>query len=107
VNFTNAVTFAIGSGLAAAAGILAAPIVYVNPAMSAAVGIKGFAAAILGGLGSIPGAIVGGLLFGVIEAISAGYISSAYTKGIAFIIMVLVLMIKPSGIVGETTVEKV
>ncbi len=107
VNFTNAVTFAIGSGLASAAGILAAPIVYVNPAMSAAVGIKGFAAAILGGLGSIPGAIVGGLLFGVIEAISAGFISSAYTKGIAFIIMVLVLMVKPSGIVGETTVEKV
>lgn len=107
VNFTNAVTFAIGSGLASAAGILAAPIVYVNPAMSAAVGIKGFAAAILGGLGSIPGAIVGGLLFGVVEAISAGFISSAYTKGIAFITMVLVLMIKPSGIVGETTVEKV
>lgn len=107
VNATNAITFAIGSGLASAAGILAAPIVYVNPAMSAAVGIKGFAAAILGGLGSIPGAIAGGLAFGVIEAISAGYISSAYTKGIAFVIMVAVLMIKPSGIVGETTVEKI
>jgi len=107
VNMTNALTFAIGSGLASAVGILAAPIVYVNPAMSAAVGIKGFAAAILGGLGSIPGAIVGGLSFGVIEALSAGYISSQYTKGIAFIIMVAVLMIKPSGIVGETTVEKV
>ena len=61
VNRMNAMTFAIGSGLAAAAGILAAPIVYVNPAMGAAVGLKGFAAAILGGLGSIPGAIVGGL----------------------------------------------
>lgn len=107
VNVTNALTFAIGSGLASAAGILAAPIVYVNPAMSAAVGIKGFAAAILGGLGSIPGAIAGGLSFGVIEALSSGYISSQYTKGIAFVIMVAVLMIKPSGIVGETTVEKV
>lgn len=107
VNRTNALTFAIGSGLAAAAGILAAPIVYVNPAMSSAVGIKGFAAAILGGLGSIPGAIVGGLMIGVVEAVSAGFISSEYTRAILYAIMVTVLMIKPSGIVGETTVEKI
>lgn len=107
VNRMNALTLAIGSGLAAAAGILAAPIVYVNPAMGAAVGLKGFAAAILGGLGSIPGAIVGGLVFGVLESISAGFISSSYTKGIAFIVMLIVLMVKPSGIVGEITVEKV
>jgi branched-chain amino acid transport system permease protein len=107
VNRMNALTLAIGSGLAAAAGIMAAPIVYVNPAMGAAVGLKGFAAAILGGLGSIPGAIAGGLVFGVLEAISAGYISSSYTKGIAFIVMLVVLMLKPSGIVGEITVEKV
>ncbi|HEX9115183.1 MAG TPA: branched-chain amino acid ABC transporter permease [Anaerolineae bacterium] len=107
VSAMNALTFAIGAGLASAAGILAAPIVYVNPAMSAAVGIRGFASAILGGLGSIPGAIAGGLLFGVLESISAGFISSAYTKAIAFAVMVIVLMFKPSGIVGETTVEKV
>lgn len=107
VNRMNALTLAIGSGLAAAAGILSAPIVYVNPAMGAAVGLKGFAAAILGGLGSIPGAIAGGLVFGVLEAISAGYISSSYTRGIAFIVMLVVLMVKPSGIVGEITVEKV
>jgi len=107
VNTTNAAVFAIGAGLAAAAGILAAPIVYVNPAMGAAVGLKGFAAAILGGLGSIPGAIAGGLVFGLLEAISAGFISSSYTKAIAFIVMVVVLMVKPSGIVGEITVEKV
>ena len=107
VNRMNALTLAIGSGLAAAAGILAAPIVYVNPAMGAAVGLKGFAAAILGGLGSIPGAIAGGLVFGVLEAIGAGYISSSYTRGIAFVVMVIVLMVKPSGIVGEVTVEKV
>jgi len=79
----------------------------VNPAMGSAVGLKGFAAAILGGLGSIPGAIVGGLVFGVLEAVSAGYISSSYTRGIAFLIMVVVLMVKPSGLVGEVTVEKV
>lgn len=107
VNLTNALVFAIGAGLAAAAGILAAPIVYVNPAMGSAVGLKGFAAFILGGAGSIPGAIAGGLVFGVLEAISAGYVSSAYTKGIAFVVMILVLMIKPAGIVGEVTVDKV
>ena len=107
VNTTNALVFAIGAGLAAAAGILAAPIVYVNPAMSGPVGLKGFAAFILGGAGSIPGAIVGGLVFGVLEAISAGFISSAYTKGIAFVIMIVVLMFRPGGIVGEVTVDKV
>ena len=92
---------------AIAAGMLAAPIVYVNPAMGAAVGLKGFAAFILGGAGSIPGAIVGGLVFGVLEAVSAGFISSAYTKGIAFVIMIVVLMIRPGGIIGEVTVDKV
>ena len=107
VNRMNAITFAIGAGLAAAAGILAAPIVYVNPAMGAAVGQKGFASAVLGGLGNIPGAIVGGLLFGVFEAISAGFISSAYTKGIAFIVLLVILMFKPSGILGEKIIEKV
>ena len=107
VNGTNAMVFAIGCGLAAAAGILAAPIVYVNPSMGAAVGLKGFAAFILGGAGSIPGAIVGGLVFGVLEALSAGFISSAYVKGIAFVVMILVLMVKPAGIVGEVTVDKV
>jgi branched-chain amino acid transport system permease protein len=75
--------------------------------MGAAVGLKGFAAAILGGLGSIPGAIAGGLVFGVLEALSAGFISSQWTKAIAFIVMVIVLMVKPSGIVGEITIEKV
>ncbi len=107
VNRMNALSLAIGSGLAAAAGILAAPIVYVNPAMGSAVGMKGFAAAILGGLGSIPGAVAGGLVFGVIESLSSGYISSAYTKGIAFIVLLVVLMLKPSGIVGEKLIEKV
>jgi branched-chain amino acid transport system permease protein len=107
VNTMNAITFAIGAGLAAAAGILSAPIVYVNPAMGSAVGQKGFASAVLGGLGNIPGAIVGGLVFGVVEAVSAGFISSAYTKGIAFIVLLIVLMFKPSGILGEKQVEKV
>lgn len=107
VNLTNALTFSIGFGLAAAAGILAAPIVYVNPAMGAAVGTKGFAAAVLGGLGNIPGAILGGILFGIIEALSAGYISSQYTAGISFLIVLFVLMFMPQGIMGEKIVDKV
>jgi branched-chain amino acid transport system permease protein len=106
-NRMNALALSIGCMMSAAAGILAAPIVYVAPSMGAAVGLKGFAAAILGGLGSIPGAIAGGLVFGVLEALSAGFISSQWTKAIAFIVMVVVLMVKPSGIVGEITVEKV
>ena len=107
VNMTNAITFAIGFGLAAAAGILAAPIVYVNPAMGSAVGTKGFASAVMGGLGNIPGAILGGVLFGVIESLSSGYISSQYTKGISFVIVLIVLMFLPSGILSEKSVDKV
>ncbi len=103
----NALTFAIGAALGAAAGILSAPIVYVNPSMGAAVGQKAFASVVLGGLGNIPGAIVGGISFGVIEAVSAGFISSAYTKAIAFIVVLVVLMFKPSGILGEKIIEKV
>jgi len=106
-NRMNALALSIGCMMSAAAGILAAPIVYVAPSMGAAVGLKGFAAAVLGGLGSIPGAIAGGLVFGVLEALSAGFISSQWTKAIAFIVMVVVLMVKPSGIVGEITIEKV
>ena len=106
-NLMNAFALSIGCVMSAAAGILAAPIVYVAPSMGVAVGLKGFAAAILGGLGSIPGAIAGGLVFGVLEALSAGFISSTWTKAIAYIVMVVVLMVKPSGIVGEITVEKV
>ena len=106
-NRMNALALSIGCMMSAAAGILAAPIVYVSPSMGVAVGLKGFAAAILGGLGSIPGAIAGGLVYGVLEAFSAGYISSTWTQAIAYVVMVVVLMVKPSGIVGEITVEKV
>jgi len=106
-NRMNALALSIGCVMSAAAGILAAPIVYVAPSMGVAVGLKGFAAAILGGLGSIPGAIAGGLAFGVLEALSAGFISSTWTKAIAYIVMVVVLMVKPAGIVGEITIEKV
>jgi branched-chain amino acid transport system permease protein len=107
VNFTNALSFAIGGGLAAAAGILAAPLLYVNTTLSAVVGVKGFAAAILGGFGNLPGAIVGGLLFGTLESVGTQYISSQYKDGFAYILLAVLLMIRPGGILGEQTVQKV
>lgn len=107
VNLTNALSFAIGGGLAAAAGILAAPLLYVNPTVSAAVGTKGFAAAILGGFGNLPGAILGGTIFGVIESVGTQYISSQYKDGFAFVLLAILLMIRPGGILGEQTVQKV
>jgi branched-chain amino acid transport system permease protein len=105
VGLMNALTLAIGSALAACAGMLVGPIFYVSPDMSASVGIKGFAAAILGGFGSMPGAIVGGLIFGVLESVIASQYS-AYSQVIAFVVFVLVLIFKPSGIVGEKVVDK-
>jgi branched-chain amino acid transport system permease protein len=105
VGFMNALTLGIGSGLAACAGMLVGPIFYVSPDMSASVGIIGFAAAILGGFGSIPGAIVGGLVFGLLEALVATQFS-AWSLVVTFVLFVVVLMIKPSGIVGEKAVDK-
>ncbi|WP_051330820.1 branched-chain amino acid ABC transporter permease [Aneurinibacillus terranovensis] len=105
VNLMNALTLAIGSALAACAGVLVGPIFYVSPDMSASVGIKGFAAAILGGFGSIPGAIVGGLVFGILESLVATQVS-AWSQVIAFLVFVVVLIARPSGIVGERVVDK-
>lgn len=105
VGLMNALTLAIGSALAAYGGMLVGPIFYVSPDMSTSVGISGFAAAILGGLGSIPGAIVGGLFFGVLQQLVATQFSS-WSDVIAFVVFVAVLIFKPSGIVGERTVDK-
>ena len=69
--------------------------------------LKGFAAAVLGGYGSMPGAVLGGLLLGILEALAAGYISSAYKNAVAFIVLLLVLFIRPSGIFGEPDSERV
>lgn len=106
-NVTNALTLAIGCGLAAAAGVLAAPIVYVNPALGAAMGAKGFAATALGGFGNLPGAVVGGLFFGILEALSANFISSAYKNAPTYLLLTLVLMFRPKGLLGDDEVEKV
>lgn len=92
-------TFLIGSALSGAAGILMA--IYYNatyPRMGLLPGLKAFSAAILGGVGNIPGAILGGLLLGVAESLGAGYLSSGYKDGIAFFILILVLLLRPQGI---------
>jgi branched-chain amino acid transport system permease protein len=92
--------FGIGCALGAAAGVLIGPINYVQVLMGIGVLIKAFAAAVVGGFGSLPGAIVGGLLVGVFESLGAGYVSGTYKDIYAFILLVVVLMVKPSGILG-------
>jgi len=106
VSSSNAIAFAIGSGIAAVAGALVGPLLYVNPALGVYVGIKGFAAAILGGFGSIPGAIVGGLIFGLIEAFAAGPLS-AYSELLTFVVFAGAMMVRQTGIFGERTVDRV
>jgi branched-chain amino acid transport system permease protein len=101
----NNLALGIGAGIAAAGGVLIAPILYVTPQLGASVGISGFAAAILGGLGNLPGAIVGGLAFGVFQSVVSVFLP-AYVNAIAFVIFVVVLLIRPWGILGERVVEK-
>nr|WP_218916999.1 branched-chain amino acid ABC transporter permease [Brevibacillus massiliensis] len=107
-NFIIAITFAVGSALAAAAGILVG-IYYdaVYPTMGYTAGLKAFTAAVLGGIGNIPGAMAGGLLLGITENLGAAYISSQYRDAIAFIILIVVLMVKPTGIFGKKEINKV
>src|SRR5947207_4101384 len=100
VGTANGLAFAIGSGIAAVAGALVGPLLYVSPGMGASIGIKGFAAAILGGFGNIPGAIIGGLIFGLIEAASSTRLS-AYSDLITFLVFALAMMVRQTGIFGE------
>ena len=102
------ITFAIGSALAAAAGFLVGltnP--KIEPLMGIMPGVKAFVAAVLGGIGSIPGAMIGGLVMGVSEYLVVGYISSTYRDAIAFVILIIVLLIKPTGLLGRNVTEKV
>ncbi|MEK7220149.1 MAG: branched-chain amino acid ABC transporter permease, partial [candidate division NC10 bacterium] len=92
--------FGIGCALGAAAGVLIGPINYVQVLMGTGVLIKAFAAAVVGGFGSLPGAVLGGLLVGVIESLGAGYVSGTYKDIYAFVLLIFVLMVKPSGILG-------
>ncbi len=101
-------TFIIGAGLAAVAGIMVASYYgIVNYSIGYMAGIKAFTAAVLGGIGSIPGAMLGGILLGLIESIGAAYISSEYKDVYAFIVLLIILLIRPSGILGGYSEEKV
>ncbi|SCZ07891.1 branched-chain amino acid ABC transporter permease [Alkaliphilus peptidifermentans] len=101
-------TFAIGSSLGAAAGILVGMYYKaVYPMMGFTSGLKAFVAAVIGGIGSIPGAMLGGIIMGIAETLGAAYISSGYRDAIAFIILIIILLVKPSGILGNSAKEKV
>jgi branched-chain amino acid transport system permease protein len=92
--------FGIGCALGGAAGVLIGPINYVQVLMGIGILIKAFAAAVVGGFGSLPGAVLGGLLVGVVESLGAGYISGTYKDVYAFILLIIVLMVRPSGFLG-------
>jgi branched-chain amino acid transport system permease protein len=102
------VTFALGSALAAAGGVLIGmQIPKIDPLMGIMYGLKAFVAAVLGGIGNVPGAVLGGLLIGTSEVMVVGYLSSTYRDAIAFGILILVLLLRPQGILGRVQKEKV
>ncbi len=107
-NMTIAITFAIGSALASVAGIL---LCSAYPSLSSTTGampgIKAFTAAVFGGIGSIPGAFIGGLVLGIIENLSKAYISSQLSDAIVFAVLIVVLLVKPTGLLGKNVQEKV
>ena len=108
VNSTISMTFAIGSALAAIAGVLMcsySPVI--KPTSGSMPGIKAFTAAVFGGIGSIPGAFLGGILLGIIEAMAQGYISTQLSNSILFAVLIVVLLVKPSGLLGKYVPEKV
>ena len=108
VNATISLTFAIGSGLAAVAGVLLCSAYPTLSSQTGAMpGIKAFVAAVLGGIGSIPGAVIGGVLIGVIEILSRSYISSQMADAIVFAVLIIVRLVKPTGNLGKKYIEKV
>ena len=108
VNSTISLTFAIGSGLAAIAGVLlCSAYPTLMPTTGSMPGIKAFTAAVLGGIGSIPGAMLGGVLLGVIEIFGKAYISTQLSDAIVFAVLIIVLLIKPTGLLGKKISEKV
>ncbi len=108
VNQTISMTFAIGSALAAIAGVLlCSTLVTLQPTTGSMPGIRAFTAAVFGGIGSIPGAMLGGILLGIIETFSKAYISTKYSDAIVFLVLIVVLLVKPSGLMGKSVQEKV
>jgi branched-chain amino acid transport system permease protein len=107
VGKADMLAFAASAAMGAAAGILIAPLFFVTFNMGAGIGLKGFVAAVVGGLGNIPGAIAGGFFLGLIESLASGKISSGYRDAIAFSVLIMVLWLKPSGLFSRTTKETV
>lgn len=102
------ITFALASGLAGAAGVMAGLLLFpVDQYMGLFAGLKGFTAAVLGGIGSIPGAMLGGFILGVVEAMVTGYLNPTYADFVAFVILIMVLLIRPRGLLGQPLVGKV
>jgi len=108
VNFTISLTFAIGSALAAVAGVLlCSSYPTLMPTTGSMPGIKAFTAAVFGGIGSIPGAFLGGILLGVIESLAKAYISTQLSNSIVFAVLIIVLLVRPAGLLGKYVPEKV
>ena len=101
VNCVSAIVFSVSSALGAAAGALVGALLAIAPGVGEGLAVKGFAVLIMGGLGSVPGAIVGGIVLGVSESLAAGFISSAYKDVIAFMVMIVVLLFRPEGLLGK------
>ena len=108
VNATISMTFAIGSALAAVAGVLFCSVYpTLTPTTGSMPGIKAFTAAVFGGIGSIPGALLGGVLLGIIEILASAYISTQMSNAIVFAVLIVVLLVRPSGLLGKQVREKV
>jgi branched-chain amino acid transport system permease protein len=101
IDFIHTATFALGSGLAAAAGALLGPVFVVYPTMGDLASLKAFAIVILGGLGSIPGATIGGFILAFMEELGAGYVSSGFRDGMGFLLIILILVFKPTGLFAQ------
>jgi len=107
-NRTITITFAIGSFLAAiAAAFYGATYVYIKPTTGSMPGIKAFTAAVFGGIGSLPGAMLGGIMLGVIEQFAKVYVSTLWSDAIVFAVLIIVLLVKPTGLLGKPIMEKV
>jgi branched-chain amino acid transport system permease protein len=108
VNFTIAVTFFLGSALAGVAGVMAGLLFnQVTSTIGFIAGLKAFTAAVVGGIGSIPGAMLGGLLIGLAESFVTGYISSTYSNLLVFLLLIAVMLVRPSGLLGQAQLQKV
>jgi branched-chain amino acid transport system permease protein len=101
INRIYTATFALGSGLAAAAGALLGPVFVVYPSMGDLASLKAFAIVILGGLGSIPGATIGGFILAFVEELGAGYVSSGYRDAMGFLLIIIILLLKPTGLFAQ------